>query len=91
MLCHPGPESCKTEGLGSQERGLRAQVMPQVQAGSPATEAALTPFPNIQQSLRAKKMGQTTGASTRAVQALLSPAYFVTREWERGGPRERCL
>lgn len=88
---HPGPECCKAEGLGSQERGLRAQVTPYVQAGSPATEAALAPFPNIQQSLRAKRMGWATDASTRGVQALLLQARFVIREWEKGGPRECCL
>lgn len=88
---HRGPESCKAEGPGSQERGLRARVTPYVQAGSPATEAALAPFPNIQQSLRATRMGWATGPSTRGVQALLPQARFVTREWEKGGPRECCL
>lgn len=84
---HPGPESRPSMGLGSQERGLRAQVTPQIQAGSPATDAALVPFPNIRQSLTAKTEDQVTGASTKDVQAPLSPAYFLTQEWERGAKR----
>lgn len=43
-----GLESCKTKGLRSQERGLRAQVTPQIEADSPATNAVLAPFHNIQ-------------------------------------------
>lgn len=83
MLCPPSPASCNIEGLGSQERGLRAQVIPQVQAGFPATEAALAPSPNIWQSLRAKRVGQATGASTGDAQAPLLPASHHPRVEER--------
>lgn len=78
-------ESDKTGGLGSQERELRAQVTPQIQEGSPAIEVASAPFPNIGQSLKAERVGQVIGASTREVQAPLPPAYFLTQERERRG------
>lgn len=84
---YPGLEPCKTKGLGSQERGLRAQVTPQIQAGSLATDAVLAPFPSIQKSLIAKWADQETGASTNDVQAPLPPAYFLTQEWEMGAKR----
>lgn len=35
---HPDPEPCKTKGLGSQERGLRVQVTPQIQTGFPVMQ-----------------------------------------------------
>lgn len=48
MLYPLGLESYKTKGLRSQERGLKAQVTPQIEADTLATNAVLAPFPNIQ-------------------------------------------